>query len=283
MKKLLLIITVIFFSSIVSANFIKINDNTTLWAKKYGHKKPVIILINGSTDTINKTWQKIIPSLAKIATVIAYNRQGQKKSSSIKSLKPITAQSVIFNLRKLLQILKVKPPYILIGKYNGGLYAQYFARRYPAEIVGLVTINSNLVTESFPQTVPWLSDKMVKYLQAENKHAMSQYASEIKNRKQNQPQSLPTHFLLEQLGQQASAKQVMNLPPLSKNLALAVLTTGNYRIENKLQKSFSKQVPNSVFLRLSDSDPNIQIIHPKLFINIIKNIQLKSKSRNREL
>jgi len=45
-------------------------------------------------------------------------------------------------LRKLLLKRGLEPPYVLVGHSFGGLYMQYFARRYPDEVLGLVLVDS---------------------------------------------------------------------------------------------------------------------------------------------
>lgn len=45
------------------------------------------------------------------------------------------------DLRALLASRNIRPPYILIGHSSGGLYMQLYARRYPAEVAGLVLVD----------------------------------------------------------------------------------------------------------------------------------------------
>ena len=47
---------------------------------------------------------------------------------------------MIFQL--LLETLKIKPPYILVGHSLGGLYMQLFAKTYPNQVAGVVLIDS---------------------------------------------------------------------------------------------------------------------------------------------
>lgn len=49
---------------------------------------------------------------------------------------------VVADLRGLLESAGLKPPYVLVGHSLGGLYRQYFARRYPDEVAALVLVES---------------------------------------------------------------------------------------------------------------------------------------------
>jgi pimeloyl-ACP methyl ester carboxylesterase len=45
-------------------------------------------------------------------------------------------------LREELDRRNIHPPYVLVGHSLGGLYMQYFARNFPAEVTGLLLIDS---------------------------------------------------------------------------------------------------------------------------------------------
>jgi len=45
-------------------------------------------------------------------------------------------------LREELDRRNIRPPYVLVGHSLGGLYMQYFARNFPAEVTGLLLIDS---------------------------------------------------------------------------------------------------------------------------------------------
>jgi len=55
---------------------------------------------------------------------------------------PITADQVAIELRQLLAIADIPPPYMLVGHSLGGLYVQMFARKYPTEVSGVVLLDS---------------------------------------------------------------------------------------------------------------------------------------------
>ena len=49
---------------------------------------------------------------------------------------------VIASLRELLRYAGLQPPYVLVGHSIGGLYANLFARLYPAEVAGVLFVEA---------------------------------------------------------------------------------------------------------------------------------------------
>jgi pimeloyl-ACP methyl ester carboxylesterase len=101
--------------------------------------RPAVVFENGARETF-ATWDKVIASIRKDATVFAYNRPGYGKSSVTDS--PRDGRTVVDELRATLRRQGLQPPYILVGHSLGGLYMQLFARAYPGEVQGLVLVDS---------------------------------------------------------------------------------------------------------------------------------------------
>ncbi|GEM_PF-4228947 len=277
-----LVIILSFTSSCVSANLIDIGKKNRMWVEQCGTGKPAIILMNGGGDTIDSDWKKIIPKLCKITSVVAYDRPGQIKSPGKKDLvTPRTAKDVVDELRRLLSILQIKPPYVLVVHSISGLYGQYYARNFPKEIAGLIMINGNLVSEQFPETIKWLSPKMLNFIKLENskhiKKLKMQLNETVRNLSDNPTtkQLAQIEYSLEVLGKKESAMQVMNSPPLSKNLTLAVLTSGKFDVETRIQKEFSEQIPGAIFKEFPNSSHYIQNDQPEAVIGIINEVIAK--------
>lgn len=85
-------------------------------------------------------WAKVFPEISKNATAFAYNRPGYGKSDPVST--PRDGMHIVDELRTLLQSRNLKPPYVLVGHSLGGLYMQWYARRYPGEIAALVLVDS---------------------------------------------------------------------------------------------------------------------------------------------
>ncbi|WP_281888503.1 alpha/beta fold hydrolase [Paenibacillus sp. YYML68] len=105
-----------------------------------GSGSPPIVLINGGSGPI-EGWMRILPEIATVSTVFAYNRFGVAGSD-----KPSEAQdglTIVETLREALSIVGLQPPYLLVGHSLGGLYANLYARSYPDEVAGVIFLESS--------------------------------------------------------------------------------------------------------------------------------------------
>ncbi len=99
-----------------------------------------VILESGLGDTLD-IWKAVQPRIAAhCARTLAYTRAGYLGSDPASG--PRDSATIVAELRRELQKLRIQPPYILVGHSIGGLYMQYFARNYPDEVAGLVLIDS---------------------------------------------------------------------------------------------------------------------------------------------
>ena len=146
-------------------------------------------------------------------------------------------------------------------------------------------INGNLVTEQFPQRVSWISPKTAAFVN----HYNNQHLQKLKNKLIQIQKNHAGHYTkkqiaqitysLEVMGKKKSAKEIMSSPALSKHLALAVLVSGTFPLEIKLQKEFSQQVPNSIFKQFPHAGHYIQNDDPTAVEKIIKEIVLRAQNR----
>jgi pimeloyl-ACP methyl ester carboxylesterase len=105
-----------------------------------GRGAPTVVLVGGLGDTLD-VWKSVQPAIAARCTrTFAYNRAGYEGSPPAGG--PRDAEAIVAELRSELRRRKVSPPYVLVGHSLGGLYMQYFARRYPGEVSGLVLVDS---------------------------------------------------------------------------------------------------------------------------------------------
>ena len=105
-----------------------------------GAGTPTVIFESGFGDTLD-IWQTIQPGVAAhCARTFAYNRAGYLDSDPAVGSRD--AATIVGELRDELLRRQLRPPYVLVGHSLGGLYMQYFARNYPAEVSGLVLIDS---------------------------------------------------------------------------------------------------------------------------------------------
>ena len=104
-----------------------------------GQGEPIVVLLSGGEAPID-SWDCVSSDLAKLGTVFAYDRLGVGGSDW--PIEPQTSHVVVTALRTLLAKVGLPPPYILCAHSLGGLYANYFARQYPAEVSRVVFIES---------------------------------------------------------------------------------------------------------------------------------------------
>lgn len=105
-----------------------------------GNKSPTIILDSG-TGGFSLEWKDIQHSLSQYVRVCAYDRAGYGWSDM--GPLPRTTKKITYELHTLLQNAGIHGPYIMVGHSFGGFTAQYFARRFNDEIVGIVLIDSS--------------------------------------------------------------------------------------------------------------------------------------------
>ena len=113
-------------------------DSTRLYVRVRGEGGPPII-IEPTLGRPGAEWWAIQDELAKLTTVITYDRAGYGWSRSGKF--PRTSRQVATELHALLQNTNISGPYILLGHSQGGLYLQLFGRLFPEDVAGAVFLD----------------------------------------------------------------------------------------------------------------------------------------------
>lgn len=97
------------------------------------------MLLSGAGVTL-EGWRRLYPAIEGAATVFAWNRFGLLGSDRPRL--PQTGAVVIASLREVLAYAGVDPPYVLVAHSLGGLYANLFARMYPAEVAAVMFLEA---------------------------------------------------------------------------------------------------------------------------------------------
>jgi pimeloyl-ACP methyl ester carboxylesterase len=105
-----------------------------------GTGSPTVILSNG-TGEMSQNWARIIPQVAAMTRVCAYDRAGQGWSDNAPH--PQDGIDVANDLRALLGAAGEHGPYVLAGHSLGGVYAMTYAAKYPNDIAGMVLLDSS--------------------------------------------------------------------------------------------------------------------------------------------
>jgi pimeloyl-ACP methyl ester carboxylesterase len=105
-----------------------------------GNGSPTVVLENGLSET-SALWSGVIAQVAPTTRVCAYDRAGQGWSDDTD--RPQDGLAVAADLHTLLARAGEPAPYVLVGHSSGGTLAMTYAARYPAQVAGLVLLDSS--------------------------------------------------------------------------------------------------------------------------------------------
>ncbi|MBP3041905.1 alpha/beta hydrolase, partial [Bacillaceae bacterium Marseille-Q3522] len=104
-----------------------------------GNGHPIVVLDSALGGNC-LDWSWIQAEIAKYTKVVAYDRAGYGWSELTGTRR--SSETIVEELRKLLQKAKLSPPYILVGHSFGGLNMRLFQQKYPGEVAGMILIDS---------------------------------------------------------------------------------------------------------------------------------------------
>jgi len=114
-----------------------------------GTGSPTVVLEPGAGDMAS-TMAWIEPAVADDTRVCVYDRPGRGWSDPVDA--PQDATRVAADLHSLLHAAEVPGPYVLAGHSFGGLYVLTYAADYPADVAGMVLIDSAAPTSPVART-----------------------------------------------------------------------------------------------------------------------------------
>jgi pimeloyl-ACP methyl ester carboxylesterase len=103
--------------------------------------KPLVVLEAGGGNGLD-IWARVQSPIAESARVCAYDRPTLIRSGAGPRA-AFAPGEVVRTLREILADLGEAPPYIMVGHSYGGMIVRLFATRYPAEVVGMVLVDSS--------------------------------------------------------------------------------------------------------------------------------------------
>jgi pimeloyl-ACP methyl ester carboxylesterase len=105
-----------------------------------GTGSPTVVLENGLNE-ISPLWDAVTAQVSRTTRVCAYDRAGQGWSDDIEHRQD--GRAVAADLHRLLARAGEHGPYVLAGHSSGGTLAMTYAARYPAQVAGLVLLDSS--------------------------------------------------------------------------------------------------------------------------------------------
>jgi pimeloyl-ACP methyl ester carboxylesterase len=103
-----------------------------------GSGSPTVVLEPGLGEPASTMSRWIAPNVARTTTVCAYDRAGHGRSDAA----PARGADAARDLHVLLQRAHVRGPYVIAGHSLGGMFALSYAQRYPAQVGGVVLLDS---------------------------------------------------------------------------------------------------------------------------------------------
>lgn len=104
-----------------------------------GSGEPTVILEAGLGDNW-LSWNRVQGEIASVTRVCAYDRAGLGWSDAAPGA--LDRSQVADSLHTLLGNAGIPEPYILVGHSAGGLYVRSFVAQYPAEVAGMVLVDT---------------------------------------------------------------------------------------------------------------------------------------------
>jgi len=103
-----------------------------------GSEGPAVILLAGAGD-FSFDWSQVQALASSEALVCSYDRAGLAWSDV--GPVPRTMRQDAYELQRLLEAARIKPPYVLVGHSVGALIARVYAMEYPTEVAGMVFVD----------------------------------------------------------------------------------------------------------------------------------------------
>src|SRR3954468_3103982 len=123
---------------VAGSRLVAVGGGRRLYIRSAGSGGPTVILEPGLGESAGAMARWIAPDVARTTTVVVYDRAGHGRSDA----EPAAGADAARDLHVLLQRAHVPGPYVLAGHSLGGMFALSYAHRYPAEVGGIVLLDS---------------------------------------------------------------------------------------------------------------------------------------------
>ena len=216
--------------------------------------EPTVVFVSGISGS-NAIWREVFEDIGRTNAVFTYHRPGYGETPNTEL--PRDGRTIVENLRALLAERGIAQPVILVGHSAGGLYSQIFARRYPAEVAGMVLLDpvhpTQFEGEQAEALKPTFFDLFLVLLDL-----IGPIADEVR--------------AMSKTGQ-----QVLASPPLSDTIPTIILVardasgTKAAAFNNAKRADYQRLYPNAAH-RFVESGHSIQADRPELVIEAIREV-----------
>lgn len=104
-----------------------------------GTGTPTVVFESGLGNG-KEAWAHVFHAISAQTHAVAYDRAGYGESEH--SHRPRDGYQIVRELRAMLAVENIPPPYVLVGHSLGGTIVKLFARTYPEEIAGVVLVDA---------------------------------------------------------------------------------------------------------------------------------------------
>ncbi len=125
-------------ADVAGGRLIDVGGGRRLYIRSVGSGGPTVVLEPGLGESARAMARWIAPDVARTTTVVVYDRAGHGRSDA----EPAAGADAARDLHVLLERAHVPGPYVLAGHSLGGMFALSYAHRYPAEVGGVVLLDS---------------------------------------------------------------------------------------------------------------------------------------------
>lgn len=118
---------------------VDIGAGRSLYLECAGEGSPTVLLEAGDESDVSD-WRRVVPGLATETRTCAYDRAGVGRSADATGCRGL--DDILGDLEALVGAAELEGPYVLVGASGGGFLTAGFAARHPAEVAGLVLVET---------------------------------------------------------------------------------------------------------------------------------------------
>ena len=104
-----------------------------------GTGTPTVVFESGLGQG-KRNWAPVFNAVSEMTQAVAYDRAGYGQSEPSQTSRD--GLQIVLELREMLRVEGIAPPYVLVGHSLGGTMIKLFAKTYPGEVAGVVLVDA---------------------------------------------------------------------------------------------------------------------------------------------